>query len=176
MRKRLVLMALCSLLAVGGMTVSAFAAGKGLSMGDSSFLKDAASGGMMEVQLGQVAKEKATMQAVKDFGARMVTDHSKANDELKDLAAQKSVKLPAKLKHKHKATFDKVSKSGADFDKQYMQAMVKDHIKDVADFKKATTKVKDPDLNAWTVKTLPVLEQHLQQAKEIAQKLGVQVK
>jgi putative membrane protein len=176
MRKGFVLLTLFSLIAVGSTTIPAFAAGKGLASGDETFMKEAASGGMMEVQLGQVAQEKGKMQEVKDFGSRMVTDHGKANDELKALATTKNVTLPAQLLPKHKSGVDKLSRAGADFDKKYMQAMVKDHMKDVADFKKATRTVKDADLNAWAVKTLPVLEQHLQQAKDIAQKLGLHVK
>lgn len=158
------------------MALPLFAADKGLSGADKKFFKEAASGGMMEVQLGQLAKDKAQSQEVKDFGARMVADHGKANDELKQLAQQKKWTMPAKLEHKHKSMIDKAQKtSGPEFDKKYMEGMVKDHAKDVEDFRKATEKVKDPELKAWAQKTLPVLEQHLQSAKDIAGKLGVDV-
>lgn len=151
-----------------------FAADKEPSGADKKFFKDAASGGMMEVQLGQLAKDKALSQEVKDFGARMVTDHGKANDELKQLAQQKKWTLPTKLERKHKSMVDKVQKaSGAEFDKIYMKSMVKDHSKDVEEFRKATQKVKDPELKAWAEKTLPVLEQHQQMAKDLAAKVGV---
>lgn len=173
MKKAVAFLVVLSLVVVG----AALAADKGLSMGDKSFLKDAASGGMMEVQLGQVAQGKAGSQDVKNFASRMVTDHGKAGEELKTFAATKNAALPDKLEHKHKTTIEKLSKlSGSEFDKKYMEAMVKDHEKDVADFKKAVKKVKDPELNAWVVKTLPVLEQHLQMAKETAQKVGAKVK
>ena len=151
-----------------------FAADKGLSREDKKFFMEAASGGMMEVQLGQLAKDKAQSQDVKDFGSRMVTDHGKANDELKQLAEQKKWTLPTKLERKHKSMVEKVQKtSGSEFDKLYMKGMIKDHAKDVADFKNATQKVKDPELKAWAEKTLPVLEQHHQLAKETAAKVGV---
>ena len=153
-----------------------FAADKGLSGEDKKFFTDAASGGMMEVQLGQLAKEKAQSKEVKEFGARMVTDHGKANDELKQLAQQNKWTLPTKLEPKHKSMVEKMQKvSGSEFDKQYMKGMVMDHAKDVADFRKATQKVKDPELKAWAEKTLPVLEQHHQMAKETAGKVGVNV-
>ena len=160
-------------LLVLGFAIPLFAAEK-LSGEDKKFFKDAASGGMMEVQLGQLAKDKAQSQDVKDYGARMVTDHGKANDELKQLAQQKKWTLPTKLERKHKSMVEKLQKvSGAEFDKQYMKGMVKDHTKDVEEFRKATQKVKDPELKAWAEKTLPVLEQHLQMAQETAGKVGV---
>ncbi|WP_243374202.1 DUF4142 domain-containing protein [Geotalea sp. SG265] len=159
------------------LATAALAADKGVAGKDKDFIKKAASGGMMEVELGQIAKSKGQSQEVKDFGNRMVTDHGKANDELKTLAQQKNVPLPAKLEHKHQSKVDKLNKaSAADFDKKYMTEMVKDHKDDVEDFRKATQKVKDPEVKAWAEKTLPVLEQHLQQAKEVAQKVGAKVK
>lgn len=122
----------------------------------------------MEVELGQLAQQKAQAVSVKDFGTRMVTDHSKANDELKALAAQKNLQYPTELEHKQRSMVDKLAKlSGSDFDKKYMKMMVKDHTKDVKEFHKAVKKVKDADLNAWAAKTLPTLEQHLQQAKDV---------
>lgn len=153
--------------------LTAFAAQGSLPKADQKFVMDAAQGGMMEVQLGQLAQQNAQSQDVKNFGQRMVTDHTKANDELKALAQQKGITLPTEMKHKMKSEADKLGKmSGADFDRHYMKMMVKDHEKDVAEFRKATKKVKDPDLNAFAAKTLPVLEQHLQQAKEVSKNLG----
>ena len=175
MRKGSVLRGFVSLLAVCSMAMPAFA--QGMAEADKTFIKDAGSGGMMEVQLGQMAQEKGKMQEVRDFGKRMVTDHGKANDELKALASKKGVPWPAKLELKHRMMVGKFKKvSAEDFDKKYMKAMVKDHTKDVDEFSKATKWLEDPELKAWTAKTLPVLEQHHKQAKELAQKLGVKVK
>jgi len=157
--------------------LTALAAQGALSRGDKKFASEAAAGGLMEVQLGQLAQQNGDSADVKQFGQRMVTDHGKANDELKTLAQQKNLTLPTELKGKHKSEHEKLSKiTGANFDHMYMGLMVKDHVKDVADFRKAVKNVKDPDLNAWAAKTLPVLEQHLQQAREIAQKLGIKSK
>ncbi|HJV33717.1 DUF4142 domain-containing protein [Geomonas sp.] len=177
MRKGLALVTLVSLLAFGGMALTAFAAEKGLSAAEKAFIKDAASSGDMEVELGKVAQQKGTAQEVKDFGKKMETDHSKAGEELKALASQNNVEIPAQLERKHQMTVEKLSKyTGADFDKKYMADMVADHKKDVAKFKKESKKAKNPALKQWIDKTLPTLEQHLQLAKDTAQKVGVKMK
>jgi putative membrane protein len=172
MKKGFLFLFLANLLAIVLLT-PATAAEKSFSGFDKKFFDKAASGGMMEVQLGEMVQQKAQSQEVKGFAGRMVSDHGQANDELKKIARQKNAPMPAKLDPKHQKVVDKFAKlSGQDLDKQYMREMVKDHAKDVAEFKKAAQKLKDTDLNGWAGKTLPVLEQHLMQAKEIAQKLG----
>jgi len=173
MKRRLVWMAAVSLFALCSMAIPVLAAEK-MAKSEKTFVKDAASGGMMEVQLGEMAQQKGTSQEVKDFGKRMVTDHGKANDELESIITKKRMKMPAKLAPKHKKMVDKFANlSGQEFDKKYAKEMVKDHTKDVAKFKKMSGKLKDPEIKVWVDKTTPVLEQHLQQAKEMAQKLGV---
>jgi putative membrane protein len=93
-----------------------------LSGSDEKFVKEAAAGGMMEVELGQIAGDKAANDQVKQFGRRMQNDHGKANEELKTLAINKGVQLPTALEGKHKKTVDRLSKlSGEEFDRQYMQ-------------------------------------------------------
>ncbi len=159
--------------ATAGAQDKASSAAATLAAGDKAFVKEAAIGGMAEVDLGTLAKEKASNPDVKQFGDRMVTDHSKANDELKQWAQQKNVTLPAEIDAKHKATHERLAKlSGAAFDKAYMADMVEDHVKDVAAFKKASTAAKDPDLKAFVTKTLPTLEDHLKQARDVQAKLG----
>src|SRR3954454_11483208 len=150
----------------------AAATGK-LSAGDTKFVHEAAAGGMAEVSLGKLAADKATNPDVKQFAQRMVDDHSKANDELKTLASQKGVTLPADTDAAHKATEARLSKlSGAAFDKAYMADMVKDHDKDVAAFKHASTSASDADLKAWAAKPLPTLQEHQTQAKPVNAKVG----
>ena len=140
---------------------------------DTAFVKEAAIGGMAEVELGTLAKEKASNADVKQFADRMVTDHGKANDELKQWAQQKSVTLPTDLDAKHKATKERLSKlSGDAFDKAYMRDMVADHVKDVSAFKRESTAAKDPDLKAWAGKTLPTLQDHLKMARETNTKVN----
>jgi putative membrane protein len=173
MKKELALLASLCLLVIGSITVPVQAADNSLSPAGKLFIKDAASSGMMEVKLGQVAHDKGKSQEVKDFGDHMVVDHLKVNDELKEIAEQKNLKLPVQVERKHKQMIARLAKlSGSEFDRKYMQTMVKNHLKNIALFKKAVKKVKDQDLNAWAVNTLPVLEQHLELAKEVAQNLG----
>jgi putative membrane protein len=142
-----------------------------LSASDKKFLKEAADGGLAEVELGQLAAEKASSSEVKKFGQRMVDDHSKVNDELKQLAASKGVDLPQEPSAKHKATKARLSKlSGQQFDKAYMDDMVKDHKQDVAEFRRESKFAKDPDVKNFAAKTLPTLEDHLKEAQSIAGK------
>src|SRR6202034_3365019 len=105
------------------------------TVSDSDFAKDAAQGGMAEVKLGQLAQDKGTSDAVKEFGKKMVDDHSAANDKLKSVAEQENVTLPSGLNKKDQATYDKLSKlSGDAFDRAYARDMVKDHQDDIAAF------------------------------------------
>jgi putative membrane protein len=140
---------------------------------DLTFVLDAAKGGMAEVELGQLAADKASSDDVKKFGQRMVTDHSKANDELKTLAQSKSITLPSQVDAKDKATHDRLAKlSGAAFDRAYMAHMVTDHRKDVGEFRKESTAGKDSDVKAWAAKTLPTLEEHLKMAQDTDKAVG----
>jgi putative membrane protein len=143
-----------------------------LSAEDKEFVSKAGMGGLAEVQMGNLALQKATNADVKAFAQRMVTDHSKADDELSQLATAKGVALPTELAGEHKDAFDHLSSlSGAEFDKAYMQHMVEDHDKDVAEFDKASTSATDADVKSWAGKTLPTLQSHQQQAKDIAKKV-----
>jgi putative membrane protein len=148
--------------------------GTSVAATDRAFAREAALGSMAEVDLGNLAKEKASSPEVKQFAERMVTDHSKANDELKDWAEKNHVTLPAQLDAKHKATRARLEKlSGAAFDKAYMRDMLSDHKTDVAKFKTESKSAKNADLKDWAGKTLPTLEDHLKQAQDTASKVGV---
>ncbi|MBG9378139.1 DUF4142 domain-containing protein [Panacibacter sp. DH6] len=137
----------------------------------ADFAVEAASGGMMEVELGKLAQEKAADQRVKDFGAMMVKDHSAANDKLKAIATAKNITLPAEMGDKHKKHVeDLAKKTGKDFDKAYMDMMVDDHEEDVKKFEDAAEKCKDADLKAFATETLPTLRTHLDAAKAIDDK------
>ena len=134
---------------------------------DQSFMMKAAQGGQAEVELGNLAQSNAKSDAVKQFGQRMVTDHSKANDELKNIAVQKNVTLPTSLDAKDQATKDKLSgMKGAAFDRAYMADMVKDHKTDIAAFEREARSGKDSDVKAWAEKTLPTLREHLRLAEK----------
>jgi len=133
---------------------------------DKSFAQKAAIGGLAEVEMGKLAQQKASNDQVKQFGSHMVDDHSKANDELKQVASSKGLTLPSDLDATHKSKVAKLEKlSGAQFDRAYMTEMVADHKKDVAEFRKQSTSGKDSDLKAFAAKTLPTLEDHLKMAQ-----------
>jgi len=139
-----------------------------LSERDYRFLKEATAGGESEVELGQLASQKGTTESVRNFGNQMVKDHQQANAQLKDIAAKKGAVLPAELPHGDRSTMAHLEKlSGVDFDKSYAATMVKDHKKDVKEFKDAAEDVKDPELKAFAQSTTPTLEQHLRMAEEM---------
>jgi putative membrane protein len=120
---------------------------------DEAFVKEAAKGGLAEVEFGKLATEKASNDRVKQFGQKMVTDHSKANDELKPIAASKNIQAASELDSKHKATYDRMkAMSGATFDRAYVSDMLRDHEKDVAAFRKESTSGRDPDVKAFAAK------------------------
>ena len=140
------------------------------SFDGQKFMKETASAGMMEVELGKMASEKASSEEVKQFGQTMVEDHTKANEELKALASSSNVTIPESMNEKHQKTVDKLSAlSGEEFDQEYMKTMLKDHKKDIEKFQKAAEKADSEKLKAWAEKTIPVLEEHHQLAKETQQ-------
>ena len=146
-----------------------------LSPAGKLFIKETSSSNLMEVQLGRVAHDKGSVPQVRDYGDQMVLDYGKASEELTAIAAQSNLKLPVLVVRKHTLLIARLSKlSGREFDGQYLQAMLKSHTTNIARFNKALKKVKDPDLKAWAVATLPMLQQHLQQAKDAAQGLVCQ--
>jgi putative membrane protein len=141
----------------------------------SKFATNAAQGGMAEVELGRLATQRAGDASVREFGARMVADHSRANTELKSIAGQKGIQLPSDLNSEQKSEVDKLAKmSGAEFDKEYMSAMVKDHETDVKDFQTEASEGNDPEIKSFASKTLPILQGHLQMARDTATKVGAQ--
>jgi putative membrane protein len=135
---------------------------------NTTFVLKAASGGMMEVELGNLAQQNAQSERVKRFGAMMVKDHSASNEKLKALADSKNTLIPAKMPDKIQGHIDEMKKlHGADFDKHYMSMMTDDHKEDIDLFEKASTNLSDADLKAFAAKTLPVLKLHLDSAKAI---------
>jgi len=135
---------------------------------DNNFVMKAAQGGLAEVSLGQLAVSHASNDKVRQFGQRMINDHTMANTELKQVASQKGETVPAQLDAKDQATIDKLSQlNGQQFDRAYMNDMVKDHKADVAEFKKEASSGDDPDVKGFASKTLPTLEDHLKMAEEI---------
>lgn len=139
---------------------------------DMKFAMEAAMGGMEEVEMGRLAAEKGASDEVRQFGQRMVDDHSKANQELTQIASSKGMTLPAALDPKHQADVQKISAlSGEAFDKAYVKMMVKDHKKDVGEFQKESTRGADPEIKAFATSTLPTLQEHLQMIQRIDAKM-----
>ena len=171
----------------------------GVSNSDRKFVNDQLSGGMAEVQLGQLAKDHASSADVKQFAQMMIDDHTKAGDQLKQVASGNNIEQQPQIDSKHQNLMDKLSKmNGSDFDKAYMDAMVDDHEQDVSDVRSrvdedrsvtdklqgknpenaAAVKPKTSDdritmaVNQWAADTLPTLEHHLDRAKQIKDDLG----
>ena len=135
---------------------------------DQDFVTKAGQGGLAEVQMGQVAATKGVADDVKSFGQRMAADHSKANDELKTIASTAGATVPTEPSSDQRDMLAKFNKeSGADFDKAYAKAMVKDHKEDIDLFKKEASSGQNADLRAFAQKTLSTLEEHLRLAEAL---------
>lgn len=138
----------------------------------SDYAVEVANGVMMEVRMGKLVEQKATKQSVKDFGAKMVEDHSKDLAMLKSIAAKKNIKLPDSVGGKQEKKLNDLSKeSGEKFDKDYVDFMVDDHKEDVKTAEDAIKNVKDPDLHSFALKSLPVLKGHLSMITKIQSEL-----
>lgn len=138
------------------------------AVNDNDFAKDAAQGGMAEVKLGQLAEDKGQSDAVKNFGKKMVEDHSAADDKLKAVASNDKVTLPTTIDKHDQKTYDKLSQlSGAAFDRAYAKDMVKDHEKDIDAFKQEASGGQNQAIKNFASETLPTLQEHLKMAKEM---------
>jgi putative membrane protein len=157
-----------SFIAATLLAFAGLAGAQSLSDADREFIKKAATHGAAEVELGTLATQRASRPAVKDFGAKMVKDHGAANAELATLARSKGMDVPTTLDAEHQAMRDRLmALGGADFDRAYMQEMVKDHTQDVAEFEKASQSASDTDLRNWAAAKLPTLREHLALARDI---------
>ena len=138
----------------------------------NNFWTTATQGGTAEVELGQIAQTKAANPEVKNFARMMVEDHTKANTELKSLAAKKNITLPTTMNSGNQATLTELQNLvGADFDREYVAAMVDDHEADVQLFESQAADDSDPDAKAFAAKTLPTLRKHLEMIKGIQAKM-----
>jgi putative membrane protein len=139
---------------------------------DTKFAMAAAMGGMAEVEMGRVAAQKGASDEVRQFGQHMVDDHSKANQDLMQVASAKGLSLPVALDAKHQSDVQKLSAlSGDKFDKEYVEMMVKDHKEDVSEFQKESAGGADADIKSFASRTLPTLQEHLQMIQRIHDKM-----
>ncbi|HEY9003982.1 MAG TPA: DUF4142 domain-containing protein [Mucilaginibacter sp.] len=135
---------------------------------DAKFAVDAADGGMAEVELGKLAQQQATNSQIKEFGTMMVSDHSAANDKIKNIAKDKGITLPKILgDYQQKLENELRSKAGKDFDRAYVTAMVKDHKETIKTFEVALKELRDTDLRTFANNTLPILKKHLNAIQKI---------
>ncbi len=149
-------------LSVGGRASSS------LGGDDTDFVKNAAKGNLAEVELGRLAVQKGSSAEVKDFGSRMIRDHSKANRELSVLAASKGVELPKHDSIGTDVSFEHLKMlSGKSFDDAYVKMMVEDHKEDIAAFQRAADGSQDPDVKHFAAKLLPTLQSHLTKIEKI---------
>lgn len=144
---------------------------------ESAFIKDAAQGGQAEVQMGQMAAQKAQNDQVKQFAQHLQQDHTQANQELTQIAQRLGVEVPAQPDRKDTRISEKLQdKSGAEFDKAFIEHALKDHEKDITKYEKALKEVQDPELKAFIQKSIPKLQQHLQMARTTGAAVGVDQK
>ena len=137
----------------------------------SNFVVNAANGGMMEVELGKIAEDRAANARVKAFGEMMVKDHSEANNNLKGIANSLNIAVPDSVSNDTRKEIDELKmKKGKDFDKAYVSMMVDDHKKDIAEFRKCADNCSDSTIKNFAATTLPVLEKHLDSIQAIAAK------
>lgn len=137
-----------------------------------NFAQEAASGGMMEVQVGQLAQKNSSLKSVQDYGKMLVDDHTSLNNDLKDLASKKNINLPATVTNDQQDKINKLSQEkGTQFDKDFISMAVDDHQNDIDKFKKAGDNITDADFKNFIVKALPKLQKHLDEAKDIKSKI-----
>lgn len=135
---------------------------------DADFSVEAANGGMIEMQLAALAKTKAVNKRVKNFAEMMIEDHNKISAELKKIATAKNITLPQALSNEAKNDIERLNKKEkTEFDRTYMNMMVKDHKNDVAEFERMAKHAKDPALRDFVKQTLPILRKHLDSANAI---------
>jgi len=143
-----------------------------LTAPEKEFMANAARGGMLEVQLGNLATQKASSNDVKQFGERMATDHGQLGQKLQQLASNLNVTLPQDLKPEQQAVVSRFEKlTGKAFDRDFMKEMVNDHVKDISEFERAASQATNPDIKQFVSEALPTLRDHLKMAREIAAKL-----
>jgi len=139
---------------------------------DEKFAVDAAKSNLMEIEMGEIALKNATSADVKELAQTLVNDHKKAGEGLKSITDKKGIKLPMTLDEKSKKECDELKmKTGADFDKEYSEMVVKGHKKTITMFKKEAETGMDSEIKQWATNTLPTCERHLEMAEDVSKKL-----
>jgi len=139
-----------------------------MTLSSQTFVTEATSGNMLEIQAGAMAVQKAQNAQVKAYGQHMVTDHTQASAEMATVANSKGLTVPTQLTAKHQTQLSTLSPlTGTAFDKAFMNLMVQSHQEQVSLFERASDNVDDGDLKALAINKLPVLQAHLQEAIQL---------
>ena len=147
-----------------------------MASGDKAFVSKALEGGLAEVQLGQLAAQKSQSDDVKQFGQKMVTDHTQMGDQMKPVAQQLGVVPPSQPSKKVRKEMQRLQGlSGQDFDREYIRMMVMDHRQDLKDFKHEAASANDPKVKDAATQDVEVISQHLQMIEQIAKAHNVDV-
>jgi len=175
LRTRMTLLAIClGLCASVGMTSSASPQHSHHGGGDSEFAAKAAVGNMAEVALGRLGVERALRADVKQFAQRMIDDHTQALDELRNLASQKSLALPGAGGKSQRSAESKLGKlSGVEFEREFMEVMIKNHNDALDLFQHEATHGDEAEMKQWAAKTVDAIKEHLRMAREIGASVGV---
>jgi len=140
----------------------------------ASFLHHAAEGQQSEIDLGQLAVQKAGNEQVKQFAARMIEDHTKARQEVQQLASKGGIPLPSQLGGSHKELAKQLSKlSGKEFDRAYITAMLREHGNEMKALEQHALVEKNLEVRQWAAGAVPVVKEHLTMANTIASSLGI---
>lgn len=161
-------LSLALVLMLGGFTQAADEVKPSVNTKDEKFIKDFGASGMSEVKIAELATGKAERADVKEFATMLVTDHSKLNTEVADLAKSKNVQLSAVIEPKGADEFKDLEKeSGKAFDRAFLKHMAKCHDKSIDALEDAEKNATDGDLKSWASKTLPMVRSHLDKIKEL---------
>lgn len=136
------------------------------TMKENDFVKEAAHGSMMEIAMGKLASEKANSDKVKEFGQLMVRDHTKASEELKEIAKSNNIEIPNSMSEDHKEKVNEFNSiNNEDFDREFMSKMIEAHEKDIEKFEDAAEDNENEQIRQWAEKTLPTLKEHYKLAQ-----------
>ena len=139
-----------------------------LSAADREFATKAAQGGMAEVEMGNLAQQQGSSDQMKDFGRKLVQDHTRMNNDLKDIASRENITLPTEISADQRKTIDRLSKlSGAQVDREFAKESVNDHKEDISEFQKEASSGENQSLKNFASSNIPVLQDHLNMAESI---------
>jgi putative membrane protein len=142
-----------------------------LNSDDQQFALQAAWAGMAEIRLSQLVRDRAGTDEIREFGQHMIHDHTEANEELRQLVTRKGIQVSEELDREHTDAMNRLSGlRGKDFDREYIDVMVRDHRKVIAEFEREAQQGGDEELKRWAGMTLPKLQRHLEMAEDIARR------